>query len=1380
MIPELKGLAFLQTDAGYPVSRIVGDREWEGFLNETKEEISPENAWVPRGNQVPTVFNTTVLRKNLLPYSSSAAPTVEKLEKKKFAAAAMMVEGLEDVGCGQFNELTMSEAWLGSNDGRLERLDMKTSMGAIFSKLGESKERAMLYHGDYVIPLCDMDYHMVSDPDMPLYIWLSKMSLKDARIPVEKAMESKGRVFQAGAIVSTITGRRLIGDFIGRFMHACSQGAWIGIVSLVLMRGGWDTMMHDLGEVDYADRIELIKVFCGDLTKMDKNWLRSQHWWCCLIVGALASSKEHAQKIWRHYERVSCSPTLLTIYGFICMLTKGQPSGDIATVIFNTIILVLIYMLSYCKVAPKKYWFFKDFNENLRLKALGDDSASCLSAAMRSWLGSGGYTYEQLIVETFAEQNFEITIEEKTLGTIDFVGHTSVVARTKRGKVLLPALPGRVVMSINEWRKEPKNPDVYKEVANLSRYHASVERAFPYLWSEDKEMKDYFKLCYQWERKTKEKLIESSIAEIRANARGVPTLSELAELYFGYRISQAEIGDRLDDVPLQYECYKYKNKEGTVGFGAGFVPTHGEYCGPGHPKISDYSKEPVNAVDAVCREHDLCYDLGADRADCDGAMAQSLAAVPEAEEFYPRTYARFADFWMNLVGDTDNETLKDVIRKTANGRTREVEQAMRRMNVPGKLIKEYIPEVRKLAAKELSLEVEQKKTWGDLVEEELEIEEIVNHRPTKKMKGKENRPSRRRKVSDYVSKKRLAKVRKHNAKVLAKYSPQSKQNKGKSGAARRVAAKTAKKAAKKTVRKEIKRELGVGRPRKDAGFRAKRKNARSKAVRPTGNWVPARNLEKNWNVTRMRGKGRKGIILTGCEFLDVVRIDESKNVGGTMIYSKALAPFQFLNSRIRQFAPLFQRYRFKKFRVIYESSISEFYSGKLLHYIDTDPTADYTSINGSQQLIRNMSAHERDKPMKVCENSSAWMMQEDVPQSSYFMDWDETAPTRQFALQGAYFLALVNKVSTSTGAPSFPVEIGDLWIEYECEMYMDALDATGGFTGNSHTIDMHSGLQVVCWHFFDPDLGAVSPLVNKQPLEMLRSLLSEGSFEDIPPNVGTVAGNQIELQNDATNNCWIRGSAMGKRFMFSFELTVKAGSGSFPITTGLAIFPQTVVNCTIEDGPQADYSVNGVTLSTIAAVHGAWVITVTDESVPWAVELTTTTGYIITGLGTAVNCSVSAQLMCMQHYTTSTIELDGCQYKYLAVKQKKTLMDQLPKWQEKKACDKLDCPICPYAKLAGLSNLRQRIQSGMEKEAQLKEKYRNGVKWVEGPARVDETTGIITVDPADVKPGREKVFDYSPMSDDEAEEPSGEKYRTAVRFTPIVDTKQERRKSAGK
>lgn len=328
-------------------------------------------------------------------------------------------------------------------------------------------------------------------------------------------------------------------------MKRCADGGFLGIVSYNLVRGGWHTMMMELTDDD-----TLKDLFDFDIKWFDKDHIRQLHFDIFTAICNLAGSVDLAHKIWRHYERVMHSPTLITIIGLLIYFARGQPSGDIATVILNTLAQCIVYMYIYCQATKghPELQNYNDFNRNIRLRMLGDDSASCLNPAFeskltRSWIdhvyagfGEFGWT---------VEMPREPPQATKLLEDFTFVGHRCMAARvgTRLGPktYYLPTLPFEVLLSINEYYKASKNSEVPDRIRHLGRYYASFERSFPYLFSKDPIEREYVKHCYHWLRRKVSECLKDMNPLVRKAAEGVPTLHDLVELYFPFEANYFEI-----------------------------------------------------------------------------------------------------------------------------------------------------------------------------------------------------------------------------------------------------------------------------------------------------------------------------------------------------------------------------------------------------------------------------------------------------------------------------------------------------------------------------------------------------------------------------------------------------------------------------------------------------------------------------------------------------------------------------------------------------------------------------------------------------------------------------------------------------------------------
>ena len=48
-------------------------------------------------------------------------------------------------------------------------------------------------------------------------------------------------------------------------------------------------------------------------------------------------------------------------------------------------------------------------------------------------------------------------------------------------------------------------------------------------------------------------------------------------------------------------------------------------------EVTEWYVQPYNKVDEIAAHHDICYDMGKDKGDCDRRMVQSLDQIPYGE-----------------------------------------------------------------------------------------------------------------------------------------------------------------------------------------------------------------------------------------------------------------------------------------------------------------------------------------------------------------------------------------------------------------------------------------------------------------------------------------------------------------------------------------------------------------------------------------------------------------------------------------------------------------------------------------------------------------------------------------------------------------------------
>ena len=86
---------------------------------------------------------------------------------------------------------------------------------------------------------------------------------------------------------------------------------------------------------------------------------------------------------------------------------------------------------------------------------------------------------------------------------------------------------------------------------------------------------------------------------------------------------------------------------------AGWTPGKYKYMGPYNPldkqlsydpntgEVTEWRVRPYNKVDEIAAYHDICYDMGRNKNDCDKEMVQSLDAIPYGEMSKWGSTARF-------------------------------------------------------------------------------------------------------------------------------------------------------------------------------------------------------------------------------------------------------------------------------------------------------------------------------------------------------------------------------------------------------------------------------------------------------------------------------------------------------------------------------------------------------------------------------------------------------------------------------------------------------------------------------------------------------------------------------------------------------------------
>lgn len=455
--------------------------------------------------------------------------------------------------------------------------------------------------------------------------------------------------------------------------------------------------------------------------------------------------------------------------------------------------------------------------------------------------------------------------------------------------------------------------------------------------------------------------------------------------------------------------YENKEDEVIVGFGAGLVPTYGNYVGPGHGDEKG-EVEPVDQFDGVAALHDACYQAGMDKSRCDGAMANDLRHVDEPDTLYGALYMRAADMWMDAVGTNTKESLLEVLKEA---QTQKVPQAflrreLRRTGMPGIEARKLLPELTALVNER------ERRKEHPLQDIEEVPSQLITHPRYKHIftenKGgkKQGRRNRNRKA---------ARRNRSGGGLVAKVRQLERANRRKGP-------------------RRIKNRLNQVK-----GLRGKRNMMMGIAQFEKSNM-------RKWSVREISGRNSQGVVLVGSDLIDGITTGAIAPVTGTEIFTQPASPMDasWSFTRLQQFAPLFQKFKFRKLIYRYEPVTNVTRDGGFAGYVDTDTSSTYESIDNTLSALQIATARQNAREFEVWKKQSFSLPQLEDPHQVFWMQQapDSTEP-RLFSQGRVHLLAQSNLLANQA--------YGLLYVDYEVELWEQSLanDLTSDIVG--HNLD---------------------------------------------------------------------------------------------------------------------------------------------------------------------------------------------------------------------------------------------------------------------------------------------------------------------------------------
>lgn len=187
-------------------------------------------------------------------------------------------------------------------------------------------------------------------------------------------------------------------------------------------------------------------------------------------------------------------------------------------------------------------------------------------------------------------------------------------------------------------------------------------------------------------------------------------------------------------------------------------------------------------------------------------------------------------------------------------------------------------------------------------------------------------------------------------------------------------------------------------------------------------------------------RSSKCVKAIGTDFLQSLIIPSAaSNVTGGLLIDVLVNPLVLANTRLAQMAPMFRRFRFTKFNLTYLPNQGTNTNGTLVMAFDHDAEQGGVPNPGAGAVQELMAWNDTRTGSMFTPLTMTSTLR--IPDSPYWMDLGNTDTVRH-NFQGQALAMLANPVSVASGAAvTYPVTMGSVWVQYECELYDEQLNA---------------------------------------------------------------------------------------------------------------------------------------------------------------------------------------------------------------------------------------------------------------------------------------------------------------------------------------------------
>lgn len=182
-------------------------------------------------------------------------------------------------------------------------------------------------------------------------------------------------------------------------------------------------------------------------------------------------------------------------------------------------------------------------------------------------------------------------------------------------------------------------------------------------------------------------------------------------------------------------------------------------------------------------------------------------------------------------------------------------------------------------------------------------------------------------------------------------------------------------------------------------------------------------------------------LLRGRDYLGPVVVKASTNINtpaDRILQSFPVTPSGYPGTRITQLSPLWERYRFRYFRVSYVPSVPNTIACQLVLYVDTDPNDDPTTITTADGLIRQAVAQTGAQQWNF-NNPKVTPLALRRDDQWYYTGNDKQ--NERFNRMGTgYLIQITDPINFNGELLTDDLTSGSLFIDWECEFQIPQIE----------------------------------------------------------------------------------------------------------------------------------------------------------------------------------------------------------------------------------------------------------------------------------------------------------------------------------------------------